>query len=227
MARVLSWVWNRGIVSTFLAGLFVVLPIAVTMAIMGWVGGTIRNWLGPESTVGQALSYVGLHFVTDPTVATIIGWLVVLVALWALGVFVKSVGRSKVERTFNFALEHIPIVSTLYKPVVQVLDMFKTEGKEDMHGMSVVYCTFGANGGGGFLGLLASEGVFRFSSQDCNVVYIPTSPVPMTGGIVFVPTEAVVKVEMGVDELMQVYFSVGVLSSKVVPRKYAVAEPAD
>ena len=80
-----------------------------------------------------------------------------------------------------------------------------------------------AQGGGGFLALLTSSDTFLFSERNCHAVYIPTSPVPMSGGIVFVPVEKVNVVEMSVDELMQIYFSLGVMASKVVPEKYRAA----
>ena len=227
MTRAIAWFWNTGIVSTFLAGFFVVLPIAITVAIMGWAGSVIKQWLGPGSPVGNALSYVGLRFVTNPIVATVVGWLTVLVALWLLGVFVKSMGRSRVQKMFNTAVERIPLINILYKPVAQVIDMFKQDGQDEMKGMSVVYCDFGSEHGAGFLGLLASEDVYDFSGQNCHVVYIPTSPIPMTGGILFVPVSEVHKVDMRVDDLMQIYFSIGVMSSKVIPQQHITSATAD
>ena len=52
---------------------------------------------------------------------------------------------------------------------------------------------------------------------DCHIIYLPTSPVPMTGGILFVPVEACTKVDMTAEEVMRVYFSLGILASQVVP----------
>ena len=42
----------------------------------------------------------------------------------------------------------------------------------------------------------------------------------MSGGIVFVPVAKVLEVDMQVDDLMQIYFSLGVMASKVVPDAY-------
>ena len=55
MIRAARWLWKTGILSTFLAGLFAVLPIVITVGIMAWVGGLLKAWLGPESFVGKAL----------------------------------------------------------------------------------------------------------------------------------------------------------------------------
>jgi len=219
MTRALKWAWQN-VVSAFLAGLFVLLPIAITVAVMAWVGAILRDWLGPKSLMGQGLGQVGAQFVTDPTVASVLGWVAALVTIWVLGVFVISLGRNEVEKRFHSLVEQIPIVNILYKPVVQVVDMLKGDGQDEMKGMHVVYCSFGAEGGAGFLGLLVSDDVYRFGDREYKIVYIPTSPVPMSGGIIFAPAASVHKVEMHVDDLMQIYFSIGVMSSKVIPEKY-------
>jgi hypothetical protein len=71
MKRALAWIWDRGIVSTFLAGFLVILPLAITVWIMGWVAGMLRDVVGPDSYIGEGLRSVGLRFVANDTVATI------------------------------------------------------------------------------------------------------------------------------------------------------------
>ena len=127
MRRALGWFWKTGMLSTFLAGLFAVLPIVITVGIMAWVGGVLKAWLGPESFVGKALFQLGLQFVTDPTVASALGWVAVLLAIWLLGALLKSVGKKRIEKTFNAAVERIPLVNVLYRPVAQVVDLLQRE----------------------------------------------------------------------------------------------------
>lgn len=74
--------------------------------------------------------------------------------------------------------------------------------------------------GGGFLGLQASSDTYTIGEQACRLIYIPTSPVPMSGGLVFVPQRSIRPVEMSVDDVMKIYFSLGVLSSQVIPAQY-------
>jgi uncharacterized membrane protein len=222
MRRAFGWFWKTGILSTFLAGLFAVLPIVITVGIMAWVGGLLKAWLGAESFVGKALFQMGLRFVTDPTVASALGWLVVLLAIWLLGALLKSVGKKRVEMTFNAAIERIPLVNVLYRPVAQVVEMLQRDPTDKMQGMRVVYCALGREGGAGFLGLLVSDHVYRFNGQACQIVYVPTSPLPMSGAVVFAAADSVHRVDMQVDDLMKICFSIGVMSSKVIPDQYVV-----
>ena len=101
MRQAFKWFWKTGILSTFLAGLFALLPIVITLGIMVWFGGFLKDWLGPESFVGQAVSQLGLRFVTDPTVASVLSWGSVLLTIWLLGVLLKSVGKKRIEKAFQ------------------------------------------------------------------------------------------------------------------------------
>ena len=53
-------------------------------------------------------------------------------------------------------------------------------------------------------------------------MYVPTSPLPMSGLVVFAAADSVQKVDMQVDDLMKICFSIGVMSSKVIPDQYVV-----
>jgi uncharacterized membrane protein len=165
---------------------------------------------------------MGLQFVSNPTVASVLGWVVVLVAIWLLGALLKSVGKKRIENTFHAAMERIPLVNVLYRPVAQVVEMLQRDPTDKLQGMNVVYCAFGREGGAGFLGLLVSDQVYRFNGQACQIVYVPTSPLPMSGAVVFAAADAVHRVDMQVDDLMKICFSIGVMSSKVIPHQYAV-----
>ena len=220
--RALQHFWKAGMLSTFLAGLFAVLPIMITIGIMAWVGGVLKGWLGPDSFVGKALVQTGLQFVTDSTVASILGWVAVLIAIWLLGALLKSVGKKRIEKMFNAAIERIPLVNILYRPVSQVVDLLQRKPADTMQGMSVVHCSFGGKGGGGFLGLLVSDQVYRFNGQVSQIVYVPTSPVPMSGAVVFADVNSVQRVDMPVDDLMKICLSIGVMSSQVIPKQYVI-----
>lgn len=224
MRQALTWFWKTGILSTFLAGLFALLPIVITLGIMAWAGGFLKQWLGPESFVGRALSQLGLRFVTNPTVASVLSWVAVLLAIWLLGVLLKSVGKRRIEKTLHAAMERIPLLNIFYKPVAQVVEMLHRDPKDKLQGMTVVYCAFGQEGGAGFLGLLVSDQHYRFNGQTCQVVYVPTSPLPMSGAVIFAAADSVQQVDMKVDELMKIYFSIGALSSKVIPHQYVVPQ---
>ena len=225
MKSIVTWLWERGVVSTFLAGLFALLPVVVTAAVAVWLARNVYELLGPQTAIGSALREVGLRVVTHEAAAVVIGWAVVLLAIWLVGLMARTRARRAADAVVGFVMNRIPFVRVVYRTANQAIGMMNREDRGNLEGMSVVFCDFGGRHGVGFLALLASPEVFRFGDRDCRVVYIPTSPLPMSGGILFAPVESVQKVNMSVDQLMQIYFSLGVLTPQAVPGAYRAPEP--
>lgn len=217
MQRLLTWIWRRGVVSNLLAGFFVVLPIVVTVVIMAWFGRYLRALLGPESAIGQALHSIGLRVVTNETVASILGWCIGLGAIWLLGAFVRSTARYRFDTALQSVIARIPVIGSVYRPVVHVVSLLKKDDKSQLKAMRVVFCTFGQEGGSGFLGLRVCPEPFRIDGQDRFLVYLPATPLPMSGGLILTPVGSVQEIDMDVEELLQIYFSMGVLADTVLP----------
>lgn len=221
--RTIRWTWSDGIISTFLSGLFAILPIAITVAIIGWVVRHLQDLLGPSSSVGRTLQSVGLQFATDELTAQIIGWVVVLVGIWCLGLLTKSAARNRIEGAMHSAVNHIPIVKGIYNTASHLVGMLRKDSRHgDLKAMNVVFCAVGDKTGGGFLALSASLDVYRFGDQDYRAVYLPTAPLMVTGWIVFIPAEKVTKVDMSAEQMMRIYFSLGVLAPQAIPEMHQV-----
>jgi uncharacterized membrane protein len=233
--RVFKWIWNKGVVGTFLSGAFALLPVIVTIGVVVWVAGYVVAMLGPSSWVGTTLKSIGLQFVTSESVGYFIGCVAAVGVIWVFGLLVKSQAKSLFRRLLEWP-KHLPVVGGIYGTAQQVVQMLNRDDDEAMKGMEVVYAGLGvmdAIGGGGFLAL-APQGVYNFDGQKCRIIYIPTSPVPMSGGCIFWPVEQIkVADDMTPDQLMQIYLSLGVLANQAVPDKYCCqaaalsAEPSD
>lgn len=225
----MKWLWSKGIVGSFLTGFFTLLPILLTIGILVWVAGYAIAIFGPDTWIGSGLKYLGLRFVTNEIVAYLIGLLVIVVGIWGFGLLVKTKAKTLVNELLAIP-KRIPLVNSVYGTVQQIVKMVKKEeGDDDFSGMDVVFCGF--PGGGGFLAL-SPPGTFDFvpDASDTNnivaIVYIPTSPVPMTGGLMFWPQNQVTVIEeMTVDAVMQHYLSLGVLGPQAIPEEFHVEVP--
>lgn len=234
--RILRAIWDKGVVGTFLAGIFALLPIIITVGVIGWLGGYIVAFLGPQSFVGKGLKQIGLQFVTNEIVGYTIGITLAIAIIW----FVGLVAKSSAKKTMNVLLEwpkKLPVIGGVYGTAKQIIGMLnKSEGDDDaMKGMEVVYACFHRSAdeenvvfekkSGGFL-CLSPPGTYQFGDDECRVVYIPTSPVPMTGGLMFWPErDTVVVPDMTVDGVMSIYLSLGVLANQAVPDDYCRKAP--
>src|SRR5690606_36317579 len=88
--------------------------------------------------------------------------------------------------------------------------MMNKSDDSELKGMQVVFCKFGGPDGTGLLALMPTPEVFEMGGQRYNIVYIPTSPLPMTGGLTYMPADTVTVIDMTVDGLMSIYLSMGV-----------------
>lgn len=217
MPRVLAWVWKRGVVSNLLAGFFVVLPIALTIVIISWFGRYLADLLGPDSTIGLALHSVGLRVVTNETVASILGWCIGLGAIWLLGALVRSTARYRVDSAIQSVMARIPLIGSVYRPVSRVISLLKKDERSQLSAMRVVFCTFGRGDGAGFLGLRVCAETFRIDGLDRLLIYLPATPLPMSGGLIMMPAQSVREIDMNVEDFLQLYFSMGVLADSLLP----------
>jgi uncharacterized membrane protein len=70
----------RRVAQWFLAGVLTILPVAITVSIIAWAAGFLRQLVAQDTPVGSFLRRFGLHFASDDTLAYLIG--VVLVLAW-------------------------------------------------------------------------------------------------------------------------------------------------
>jgi len=200
----------RWLIRCFLAGLFTILPLVITVAIVIWVGEYLNGWLGPGTAIGSRLERVGLRFADSEALAYTIGWGIVLGAVFGLGVLVESGARRRIQGLLDAMLGRLPMLGGIYGTVRQLVGMMDTKGSPDLKGMSVVYCVFGAETGAIFLALLPTPERFRIGELDYNAIIIPSAPVPVGGSLLFVPAASVRPAGITVDAFMSIYVSMGV-----------------
>lgn len=201
--------WKR-LTRYFLAGIFAVLPLIITILAITWVAGLLTSLVGPDTFLGDLLSKIGLNFVNDLRLAYLLGWIGLMVGTLVLGFFVESGMRGLYSRVTDAVLNRVPLVGKVYDSSRQLVDMLDQHGDDKLKGMSVVYCSFGQTGGAGVLALLPTREKIVIKGREFQVVLVPQSPVPIGGGLLFVPTESIEQVDISVDTFMSIYVSMGV-----------------
>ena len=209
----------------FLAGILAILPLVITVAIVLWVGAFVARFLGPSTVFGQALRRVGLHFADNEMVAYGIGAALVLAIIFLFGAFVEAGAKNLVQRLMDLVLQRIPLISSVYGTSKQLVGIVDKKGDADLKGMRAVFCRFGADHGAGVLALLVSPEQFSINGRNYHIVIVPTAPVPVGGGLLFVPAEVVESADVSVEALMSIYVSMGVTAPQHLPPSIT-AEPA-
>jgi uncharacterized membrane protein len=211
----------KRLVQWFLAGILALLPLIITVAVVVWVAEYVKAIFGPNTLFGQMLRRFGLQFVSNDTIAFLIGVLLVLGVIFLVGVAAESGARKFLQRLVDALLHRIPLVGSIYGTSKQVVAMLDQKDPDALKGMQVVLCYFGQQGGAGFLALLVSPERYRLAGRDFQIVIIPTAPVPIGGALLMVPADVVQPTDVSVEGLMSIYVSMGITAGQFLK----VAQP--
>lgn len=220
----LDWIsrfWRTSVIGSFLAGLLFLLPVVLTVFIAAWIVDFVRRAIGPGTFLGNVLTRGGTY-ILGPDQNLLSFWIgvgVALVGIWLLGLIVKTQAKSIIQNHIDRLFARVPLIRSIYSPVSRVVRLATDRAPQgDLSTMSVVSCRFGGENGVDVLSLLASPQIFVIGGERRRLVYLPTAPIPMSGGLVLVSESAITPVpEMKVDDLLKIYFSLGALASETMP----------
>lgn len=211
------------LLGTFVAGVFVLLPIILTVVIINWLVGHIRNLLGPGSLIGDLLASAGstVFGLDNDQLSFWIGLSLAIIGIWFIGLVVTLQARKTITGALDALFNRIPFLNSIYRPVAQVVRLLDSQEEGELKGMQVVTVRLGGDTSTDILALQASPTTFTIDGEDRALIYVPTAPVPMGGFLLMIATENVKRVpDMDVDDLMKVYFSVGTLASEAMPPQF-------
>ncbi|HWF17872.1 MAG TPA: DUF502 domain-containing protein [Verrucomicrobiae bacterium] len=207
--------------ANFFAGLAVVLPGVVTLAVIFWLFFT-------ASKITDTLLIFIPQEITHETSGGVAGagpmhWYWSLVAL-AVAVVLTSVvgllarnylGQKMIEWVDN-SLLRVPFLNKIYGATKQVNDAF-TGNKSSFK--TVVMIEFPRAGmySIGFLTSEAESEIQCHTPEKVVCVFIPTTPNPTSGFMVLVPESQVTKLDMSVADGLKFIISLGAISPDFLP----------
>jgi uncharacterized membrane protein len=200
----------ESIAGTWLAGLLVLLPIGLTLVLVGWLVGLLNRFLGPGSAVGKVFSWLGAPLAGDSPLAYLLGTLLLIVAVYPVGLAVQAGLKRPLQQLADRTLRRIPLLGSLYDMADRVVGLLDRKQQADLRAMSPVWCFFGNDGTGvAVLGLAPSSETVEIEGRVFRAVLVPTAPVPIGGGLLYVPAAWVKPAHIGIDRLVSTYVSMG------------------
>ena len=208
----------------FVTGALAALPLAATLAIFAWAASLLFRWLGPDSAVGSLLVALGLGVTGSEVVGYLIGIGLVLLTVLALGVLVETGLQRGMLRLIDSVVRRIPLVRQVYDMSHKLVGLLRQRDPGAAGGMRAVWCHFGGRqavgegqGSAAVLGLQTCSDVLLVDGQRCLVVLVPTAPVPVGGGLMFVPEAWVQNADLSVEAVTSLYVSMGVSAAQYLP----------
>ena len=200
----------RKILAPFVTGLLFLAPVLLTLIILNWLSGYLIAALGPDTPLGLLLGKAGMFFTPSPLAAFWAGIGMAALLVWVVGLAVQTRFRQRLEGGLDGLIARIPVLGPLYRPLAQFVRMMGSAPGGEMSGMSVVSVSFGDHVEA--LALLTSPRLHDFGQGPRYLILIPTAPVPVGGGMLFVEASRVKPVPgMGVDDLAKLYVTMGTL----------------
>jgi uncharacterized membrane protein len=188
--------------NAFFSGLFLIAPLAATWIVFSWlvsqIGGSFRPYLFYFVPTGR------LDGLWNILAAVIVVALITAIGYTSRYVFGKYFG-SVAERF----VEGIPGVGAVYHSVKQIVDTFNAK---DRHSFNKVVLVEFPRKGAYAIGFLTSEcrGEIQARTSAALVsVFVPTTPNPTGGYIIFVPRNELVELEMSAGDAMKLIISGG------------------
>jgi uncharacterized membrane protein len=202
-----------------ISGLFLALPITITISIIYWLFTTLQAFLldpiahlvvlliGNRAGAGGAppLPYWWERYIS-PLIA--IG--LVLVLLYFLGYF----ARSRVARLLDWLMLRVPGVTVIYSAVRNVILSMETQRQSRMP-YRMVLVPF-PHPGMKALAMVTKELRDADTQKTILCVYVMTAVVPPAGFTLFVPEEEVVDVDWTTNETFQVILSGGMTAPGLI-----------
>ena len=199
----------RSVATTWLAGLLVLLPLALTVAALAWALSLVNRFVGPGSLIGRLFATVGYSFTSNPELQYLTGTLVLVGAIYLLGLGVQSGLKGPLKGVTAAILRRIPVVGSVYGLADRFVGIIGERKDADIGAMSPVWCFFGGDGAA-VLALAPSAQAIDIEGRSYLAVLIPTAPVPFGGALLYVPAEWVRPADIGVDKLTAIYVSMGI-----------------
>jgi uncharacterized membrane protein len=214
----------ESIATTWLAGLLVLLPVALTLGVLGWLLGLVYRLVGPHTIVGRMFAALGYPFSSNPGLAYLFGTLVLIAGIYLLGLLVQAGLKRPLGWLADRTLRRIPLVSSLYGLADRFVSLLREKKDTDVGAMSPVWCFFGGDGVA-VLALAPSAQPVEIEGRFYRAVLVPTAPVPFGGALLYLPVEWVRPASMGVDALTGIYVSMGINPPPPASGNSAVSGP--
>jgi len=201
----------------FKRGLAALLPTLLTLVILFWGFKFLRDkvgrWISAALTFfwEEAFGYTVTENGWLASLLTVVGVVIAALAVFILGYFLSTVVGRWLYGVVDGWLSRLPVIKQLYPSLKQVTGFLLSE--RAMHFTQVVAVAYPRQGVYS-LGFVTGRGfrqLDRATGQHLVNVFMPSSPTPVSGYVVFFPEDEVLYLDISVEEAFKFIVSGGVV----------------
>ncbi|MEX3548553.1 MAG: DUF502 domain-containing protein [Burkholderia sp.] len=194
--------------TVFLTGLLVLVPLAITLWVLGSVIGIMDQTLLLLPASWQPERLLGFHLPG-------IGAILTLAFIFIVGLATQNFIGQKLVTWWNAVVRHIPVIGPIYTSIKQVSDtLLSSSGNAFRKALLIEYPRRDSYTIAFLTGVPGGDMVNHLKEEYVSV-YVPTTPNPTSGFFLMVPKSEVVELDMSVDAALKYIISMGVVAPSV------------
>lgn len=202
---------------SFLTGLVVIAPVGLTI----WLIWTVIGWIDGIVLPMVPLAYhpdrlIQTYFGLDPSAQINvrgIGVIIFLLFTIIVGWLAKGIiGRSFI-RFAEGLVQRTPVVRTIYSGIKQISETIFAQSERSFETACMVEYPRAGAWALGFISISAKGEVARHAGIEKELVgvFIPTTPNPTSGFLLFFPRKDVIELDMSVEDAAKLVISAGLV----------------
>lgn len=193
--------------SSFLTGLVVIAPVALTIwliwSVVGWIDGVVLplvpHQFRPETYIGVNLRGVGVLIFLVFTV--LVGWV-------AKGL----IGRSLI-RFAEGLVNRMPVVRSIYSGIKQISETVFVQSERSFEKACLIQYPRKGIWAIGFISMPARGEIATKAETGGRLigVFVPTTPNPTSGFLLLFPEEDIIELDMSLEDAAKLIISAGLV----------------
>jgi uncharacterized membrane protein len=204
----------------FLAGILITAPVGLTVYIawlfISWVDNTVLPLVPPHYNPENYLPF------SIPG----IGLIIVLVVLTTIGAVTAGIFGRLTRQLMESVLNRLPIIRSLYGAIKQITETVLANKSAAFRECVLVEFPRKNAWTIGFVTGATPEEVGQLVDGDPITIYVPTTPNPTSGYLIFVPRAELIYLDMSVEDGIKLVVSGGIVTPATAKKKIPAKQAA-
>ncbi len=195
--------------NNFTTGLLVLAPTAVSIWVLVQIFRLFDNILGKWYTrLFESLGYETTHFPG-------LGAVTLFIIVTLIGFFARQYAGRKLFAIWDKIINKVPLVNRIYLAVRQLSDSFAAGGAVIFKRPVMIQYPREGLYSIGFVTRDCEAPFCNIVGKQVSSVFVPTTPNPTSGVIIFVPRDDMIPLNMTVEDAMKLIISAGVVTPDI------------
>ncbi len=205
--------WSK-LKSYFLTGVIVAAPVAITVYmayhLVIWINGATSRLIPQQWKIGDVVPYA----------IPGCGLFLLIVALIFIGMLTTGYVGKFFVRLWEKIIRKMPVVSSFYSLMKQIFETFLSQKSRSFSQVVLVQYPRQGLWTIAFVSRDQTGGeIAQKTGQDFVSVYVPTTPNPTSGFLIFVPQKDIIKLDMSVEDGIKYVLSCGIVTPEELDKE--------